>query len=289
MRLMTSDTTVIYPHSLLSERPTKRYLEAVKTRQRSIWAGGDIGRIGVLPQAVGESLCEAVELRAGEKVLDVAAGHGNASLAAARRYAEVTSTDYGPEHLTEGLRRAEVEGVRIVTRVADSENLPFRDAEFDVALSAFGVMFAPNQEAAAAELINVVRSGGRIGLANWTPGGFVGALLGVVGWFVAPAPGTGSPVAWGTESRVIELFGAHSTGIHIQRKHLVFHYLSAEHWIDVSRRRQGPLLSAFEALDARGQRNLHAALVDLLERHDRGGRKSLIVPAEYLEIVVRRV
>jgi ubiquinone/menaquinone biosynthesis C-methylase UbiE len=261
--------------------------DAIKSRQRATWASGDFGRIGVLLQIVGETLCEAVDLRAGETVLDVAAGNGNASLAAARRYANVTSTDYVPELLEQGLRRAEAEGLPMLTRVADAENLPFRNGEFDVVLSTFGVMFAPNQERAATELLRVVRSGGRIGLANWTPDGFIGELFRVVGRFVASPPGLTPPAAWGTETRIVELFGPHAADIHTERRQFVFRNLSAEHWIDVFRRYYGPVHRAFEALDAVRQEELHAALVALLERHNRGGHEALIVPSDYLEVVIR--
>ena len=196
--------------------------EAIKARQRASWASGDFGRIGVRLQIVGESLCEAVDLRAGERVIDVAAGNGNASLAAARRLANVTSTDYVPELLEQGLRRAEADGLNMAIRVADAENLPFEDASFDVALSTYGVMFAPNQSLAAAELLRVVKRGGRIGLANWTPDGFIGELLRVVGRFVAPPAGIVSPVAWGTETRLVELFGPYALDIRTERKSFVF-------------------------------------------------------------------
>ena len=263
-------------------------LGAIKARQQATWASGDFGRIGILLQIVGESLCEAVDLRAGAKVLDVAAGNGNASLAAARRYAEVTSTDYVPELLEQGLRRAEAEGLPFVTRVADAENLPFADGEFDVALSTYGVMFAPNQERAAAEMLRVVRSGGCIGLANWTPDGFIGELFRVVGKFVPPPPGVTPPSAWGTETRIVELFGAHAADIHTERKQFVFRNLSPEHWIEVFRKFYGPVHKAFAVLDTAGQQAFHAALLDVLQRYNRGGSDTLIVPGDYLEVVIRR-
>jgi ubiquinone/menaquinone biosynthesis C-methylase UbiE len=262
-------------------------LEAIKAAQQETWASGNYGRVGVRLQIVGESLCEAVNLRATDNVLDVAAGNGNASLAAARRYADVTSTDYVPELLEQVLQRAEAEGLPILTRVADAENLPFRDDEFDVALSTFGVMFAPNQERAAAEMIRVVRPGGRIGLASWTPDGFAGELLRLLGRFVAPPPGLVSPLAWGLETRLVELFGAHATDIRTARKQFIFRNLSPEHWIDVFRREYGPMLRTFEALDRAGQAALHAALLDLLRRYNRDGDESLIVPGDYLEVVIR--
>jgi ubiquinone/menaquinone biosynthesis C-methylase UbiE len=263
-------------------------LNAIKTRQQATWASGDFGRIGVLLQIVGETLCEAVDLRAGETVLDVAAGNGNASLAAARRYADVTSTDYVGTLLEQARRRAEAEGLPMRTRVADAESLPFADGEFDVVLSTYGVMFAPNQIRAAAELVRVVRPGGRIGLANWTPDGFIGELFRVIGRFVPPPPGLTPPALWGTETRIVELFGPDAADIRTQRRQFVFRNRSAEHWIDEFRRYYGPVLKAFDALDAAGQLDLHTALVELLERHNRGGASTLIVPSDYLEVVVRR-
>jgi ubiquinone/menaquinone biosynthesis C-methylase UbiE len=263
-------------------------LETVKLRQQTTWASGDFGRIGVLLQIVGETLCEAVDVRAGDNVLDVAAGNGNASLAAARRYADVTSTDYVPELLAQGLRRADAEGLPLITRVADAEDLPFRDGEFDVALSTFGVMFAPDQERAAAEMLRVVRPGGRIGLANWTPEGFIGELFRVVGRFVPPPAGLVSPTAWGTETRIVELFGTRAADLRTERRQFVFRNLSAAHWIDMFRRYYGPVLRAFEPLDATRKDELHGALLELLERRNVGGHETLMVPGEYLEVVIRR-
>jgi len=263
-------------------------LEAIKTRQQATWASGDFGHIGARLQIVGESLCEAVDVRASDRVLDVAAGNGNASLAAARRNADVTATDYVPELLEQAERRADADGLPIATRVADAENLPFANGEFDVVLSTYGVMFTPDQHRAAAELVRVTRSGGRIGLANWTPEGFIGELFRVVGRFVPPPAVLAPPAAWGTETRLVELFGPHARDIRTERKHYVFSYRSAEHWIDVFRTYYGPVLKAFAALDEKGQRELHAALVALLEKFDRGGRDALSVPGEYLEVVIDR-
>jgi ubiquinone/menaquinone biosynthesis C-methylase UbiE len=262
--------------------------DALKSDQQKTWASADYGRIGVRLQIVGESLCEAVDLRACDSVLDVAAGNGNASLAAARRHADVTSTDYVPELLEQGLRRADADGLvmRIVT--ADAEDLPFGDGEFDVALSTFGVMFAPNPQRAAAELLRVVRPGGRIGLANWTPSGFVGRLFDLVSRFVPPPAGIPSPLAWGTETRLVELFGPRASEFRTERRQFVFRNLSATHWIDDFRRYHGPIHMAFAGLDGAGQRALHAAILDLLEGSNRGGRDTLIVPADYLEVVIRR-
>jgi len=262
--------------------------ESIKKRQQATWASGDFGRIGVTLQIVGETLCEAVDVGAAEKVLDVAAGNGNASLAAARRFADVTSTDYVPELLEQGRQRAAADGLAMKTQVADAENLPFEPDSFDVALSTFGVMFAPNQARAAAELMRVVMPGGRIGLASWTPDGFIGELFKLVGRFVPPPAGLSPPAAWGTETRLVELFGAQAAHLHTTRKQFNFRYVSAEHWIDEFRRWYGPTHKAFAALDEAGQAQLDAALHDLLAKHDRGGRRSLIVPGDYLEAVIRK-
>jgi ubiquinone/menaquinone biosynthesis C-methylase UbiE len=262
--------------------------ETVKTRQQMTWSAGDYGRIGVRLQIVGESLCEAVDLRSTDHVLDVAAGNGNASLAAARRFADVVSSDYVPELLDHGMRRAETDGLVMTTRIADVERLPFGDGEFDVVLSTYGVMFAPHQARAAAEMLRVVKPGGRIGLANWTPDGFVGELFKVIGRFIPPPAGLVSPAAWGTETRLVELFGPYAGDIRVTRKSYVFRYRSAEHWIDEFRSYYGPVHKAFGALDADGQKALHTALLELIARFDRGGGTGLVVPSDYLEVVITR-
>lgn len=261
---------------------------AIKARQQATWASADFGHVGTRLQIVGESLCEAVDLRSTERVLDVAAGNGNATLAAARRYARVTATDYVPALLEHAKRRAEADGLPIETRVADAENLPFGDGEFDVVLSTYGVMFAPDQRRAAQELVRVTRSGGRIGLANWTPEGFVGELFRVIGRFVPPPAGVSSPSLWGSEKRLVELFGPDARDLRTRRREYVFRFESAEHWIEVFRTYYGPVFKAFAALDAAGREALHAALLELLARFDRGGRDGLVVPGEYLEVVVYR-
>jgi SAM-dependent methyltransferase len=262
--------------------------ESIKRRQQATWATGDFGRIGVQLQIVGESLCEAVDLRSTDRVLDVAAGNGNASLAAARRYADVTSTDYVPDLLEQGQRRAAAEGLAMHSRVADAENLPFADGEFDVVLSTYGVMFTPNQARAASELLRVVKPGGRIGLANWTPDGMIGELFRLIGRFVPPPAGVQSPAAWGTEPRLVELFGPSAANIRTQRKPYVFRYRSAAHWIDVFRTYYGPVNKAFAALDPAKQQELHDGIAALLGRFNRGGDGTLIAPSDYLEVVITK-
>ena len=271
-----------------TQSPTTPDYQTIKTRQQATWASGDFGRIGVTLQIVGEELCEAVDLRSTDRVIDVAAGNGNASLAAARRFADVTSTDYVSALLEKGMRRAAADGLPMMTRVADAENLPFPDGEFDVALSTFGVMFAPNQPRAAAELLRVVRPGGRIGLANWTPEGFIGELFRVMARFVPPPPGLAPPAAWGTEPRLVELFGHQASGLRSRQREFVFRYRSAEHWVELFRDYYGPTHRAFAALDEAGKKALHEALLNLLAKYNRGGRDTLIVPSDYLEVVIKR-
>ena len=262
-------------------------LAAVKTRQQATWTSGDYGQIGVRLQIVGETLAEAVDLRANERVIDIAAGNGNATLAAARRFADVTSTDYVPELLDQARARALADRLPVTFRVADAENLPFENDSFDVALSIYGAMFAPNQERTASEMLRVVRPGGRIGLASWTPEGFIGKLFRVVGGFVPPPAGLGSPLAWGTEPRLVELFGPHASGIRTERKHYVFRFASAEHFIEFFRTYYGPIHKAFAALDPAGQEALEAKLLELLRSSDEGKESGLVVRSEYLEAVIQ--
>lgn len=260
---------------------------AIKSRQQATWASGDFGIIGTTLQIVGESLCEAVDLYAGERVLDVAAGNGNATLAAARRFADVISTDYVPQLLEQGKKRAQGERLDVKFQVADVENLPFDDASFDVVLSTYGAMFAPDQGRTAREMLRVTRSGGRIGLANWTPEGFLGDLFRLVGAFVKPPAGLDSPMAWGTEKRLAELFGASAREMRCTRRDFVFRYRSAEHWIEVFRNCYGPTHKAFAALAPARQSELHVALIELLSKHNRArGAGTLVVPGEYLEVVI---
>ena len=262
-------------------------LVAVKARQQATWSSGDYAQVGSRLQIVGETLCEAVDLLAGERVVDVAAGNGNATLAAARRFAEVTSTDYVPALLEQGWRRAEADGLEVTFKVADVEALPFEDGSFDVALSTFGVMFAPDQQRAASELLRVVRRGGRIGLANWTPEGFLGSLFRTLGRFVPPPAGLASPMAWGSEERLAALFEGASE-IRTLRRTYNFRFRSAEHFVDFFRTWYGPTHKAFAALDADGQQALYAALVELLRNENARDGQALVIPAEYLEVVVTK-
>jgi len=259
---------------------------AIKQRQRTVWSSGDYAMIGTTLQIVGERLCEAIDLRAGSSVLDVAAGNGNATLAAARRFAHVTSTDYVGAVLERGRERATAERLAVDFQEADAEMLPFADGSFDVALSTFGVMFTPNQEKAAAELVRVVRRGGKVGLANWTPDGFIGRLLKLVGKYAPPPSGIKPPTLWGTAARLEELFQGHQ--INISEQTFTFRYQSPEHWLHVFRSFYGPTNRAFAALDADNAAALEADILDLLEKSNWGGCDSLVVPGNYLEVVITR-
>jgi SAM-dependent methyltransferase len=261
-------------------------LKAIKQRQQATWASGDFSVVGITLQIVGESLAEAVDVRAGERVLDVAAGNGNATLAAARRFADVTSTDYVPALLERGRERARADGLKIDFQVADVEDLPFADGSFDVVLSTYGAMFAPDHARTAREMLRVTRGGGRIGLANWTPGGFIGQLFKVIGAYVPPPAGLRSPALWGTEPHLVELFGPQAADIRCTRKNFNFRYRSPAHWLQVFRDYYGPTHKAFAALDADGQRRLAADITALLEQLNVGGQQSLVVPGEYLEVVI---
>jgi SAM-dependent methyltransferase len=258
---------------------------AIKARQQGTWSSGDYAVIGTTLQIVGETLCEAVDIAAGEDVLDVAAGNGNASLAAARRGASVVASDYVGSLLEGTLARAAAEGLSIEAKEADAEALPFADASFDVVLSTFGVMFTPNQEQSASELVRVCRPGGRIGLANWTPDGFVGEMFKVVGRYVAPPAGIQSPVLWGTEDRLHELLGDRCSKLQIQRKDFVFRYRSAEDWVDTFREFYGPTHKAFGALDAAAQSGLEQDLLTLAREHNSSASRGLRIASSYLEVV----
>jgi SAM-dependent methyltransferase len=268
--------------------PAAPDFEAIKHRQQATWASGDFAIIGVTLQIVGESLAEAADIRAGERVLDVAAGNGNATLAAARRFAEVTSTDYVPALLDKGRARAAAEGLQVSFRTADAEDLPFEDGSFDAVLSTFGAMFTPDHTRPAREMLRVTRRGGRIGLANWTPEGFIGQLFKVIGHYIPAPAGLRSPALWGTESHIAELFGAQARDIRTERRNFNFRYRSAAHWLQIFRDFYGPTHKAFAGLDPARQEALAQDITALLNRLNTAGPASLVVPGEYLEVVITK-
>ena len=263
-------------------------LGALKARQQGAWSSGDYAVVGATLQIVGEALCEALDVRSGQKVLDVAAGNGNVTLAAARRWCDVVATDYVPALLDRARERAEAERFDIEFREADAEALPFRDGSFDVVVSTFGVMFTADHDRAAAELARVCKSGGKIGMANWTPEGFIGQLFKTIGKHLPPPPGAKSPALWGTPARITEMFGSHAASIKAERRHFVFRYRSPAHWLDVFKNYYGPVLKTFAALQPAAQAALQQDLLSLIEQFNRSGDDTMVVPGEYLEIVITR-
>jgi SAM-dependent methyltransferase len=272
----------------LQTSPPAVDLAAVKARQRTAWSTGDYAVVGTTLQIVGENLCEALDLRSGARVLDVAAGNGNASLAAARRWCDVTSTDYVSSLLESGRARARAEGHNIAFQEADAEDLPFPDASFDAVLSTFGVMFTPNQDKAAGELVRVCKPGGKIGLANWTPASFIGQLFATIGKYIPPAPGVKSPALWGTKQRLQELFGEGAREIRTTSRDFAFRYHSPAHWVEVFRTYYGPMNKTFQALDAGKQSAFTKDLLTLIGSRNRSGDDTLVLPSEYLEVVIDR-
>ena len=270
-----------------TQAPTADF-PALKARQHAAWSSGDYALIGTTLQIVGEQLCEALDVRAGKRFLDVASGNGNVALAAARRGCEVVASDYVSTLLGRARERAAANRLDIEFREADAEALPFDDGSFDYVASSYGVMFTPDQERAAAELLRVCRPGGKIGLANWTPEGFIGQIFRTLGSHVPPPAGARSPALWGTRARLDELFGAQAAAIDATPRNFVFRYRSPDHWVDVFSTWYGPMLKAFGSLDADGRSALRRDLVALIGRFNRSGDDTMVVPGEYLEVVVTR-
>jgi ubiquinone/menaquinone biosynthesis C-methylase UbiE len=262
-------------------------LATIKSRQQVAWGSGDYAVIGTTLQIVGEMLCEAVDLRSNQRVLDVAAGNGNATLAAARRFADVVSTDYVGALLERGRERAEADRLPVTFQAADAEALPFADASFDIVLSTFGVMFTPNQQQAANELVRVCRPGGKIGMANWTPESFVGQLFKTIGKYVPPAPGVKSPALWGSKAHLDALFGSKAT-VAAASRNFVFRYRSPKHWIEIFRSYYGPVVKAFAAIDPAAREALETDLHALLDKFNVAKDGTLVVPSEYLEVVITK-
>jgi ubiquinone/menaquinone biosynthesis C-methylase UbiE len=267
--------------------PATMDLATIKSRQQVAWGSGDYAIVGTTLQIVGEMLCEAIDLRSNQRVLDVAAGNGNATLAAARRFADVVSTDYVGALLGRGRERAEAERLPVTFQEADAEALPFADASFDVVLSTFGVMFTPNQEQAANELRRVCRLGGKIGMANWTPESFIGQLFKTIGKYVPPAQGVKSPALWGNKAHLDTLFGS-KAAVAAQSRNFVFRYKSPQHWVEVFRAYYGPVVKAFAAINPAAREALEADLYALLDKFNLAKDGTLVVPSEYLEVVITK-
>jgi ubiquinone/menaquinone biosynthesis C-methylase UbiE len=264
-------------------------LEAVKQVQQQIWSEGDFAKIGELAMIVGEELCEAVDIIPGERVLDVACGPGNTAMAAARRsWEKVIGLDYVPGLLARARERAEGERLDISYVEGDAENLPFDDASFDVVVSTFGAMFAPNQQRTASELLRVCASGGRIGMANWAPEGYVGQMFATNTKHAPPPPGVDPAILWGTEERLRELFGDAISDLRIEPKDMILRYRSFDAWLEWFRTWFGPMRMAYARVGPQGEEALTSDLRELVERFDRGGGRAMIVPATYLQVVAVR-
>jgi SAM-dependent methyltransferase len=263
-------------------------LSPIKLRQHTAWASGDFAVIGTTLQIVGEDLCEALDLRSGQRVLDVAAGNGNAALAAARRWCDVTATDYVPALLDRAMDRALAERLPIICEIADAEALPYANASFDVVTSTFGAMFTPDHEKPAQEMLRVCRPQGKIGLANWTPDGFIGQLFKAIGKYIPPPADMKSPALWGTKEHITELFGEDASAIRTDTRDFMFRYRSDDHWIDIFKTYYGPMLKAFAALDATGQNGLRHDLIALIASLNKASDGTMVVPSEYLEIVITK-
>jgi ubiquinone/menaquinone biosynthesis C-methylase UbiE len=261
-------------------------LKAVKNRQQGAWSSGDYAVVGTTLQIVGEELCEALDVRSGQTVLDVAGGNGNASLAAARRWCDVVCSDYVPALLERARERATAERLDVDFREADAEALPYPDSSFDVVVSTFGVMFTADQDQAAAELLRACKPGGKIGLANWTPDGFIGQLFKVIGKHVPPPAGVKSPALWGTRARLAELFEPHASSVKSSQRMFAFRYRSPEHWLEIFKTYYGPLLKAFGALDPPAQAALENDIMALIAQFNCAGDGTMVVPSEYLEVVI---
>jgi ubiquinone/menaquinone biosynthesis C-methylase UbiE len=264
-------------------------LEAVTQIQQKVWSQGDFAKIGNRHQMVGERLCETVDVLSVERVLDVACGSGNAALAAARRFAEVVGVDYVPELLAHGRERAVAEGLEAEFVEGDAQALPFDDGSFDVVLSTFGAMFAPDQEKTAAELLRVCRAGGRIGMANWTPEGLVGGgMFAAIAKHAPPPPGVKPPSLWATEGRLRELFGDGISELRVEPQTINFRYRSPEHWMEFFGTYFGPIKMAFARVGDDGAAALEHDLLEVMRAHNRAGDKALVAPAAYVEVVATR-
>lgn len=263
-------------------------LEEIKARQQVVWSSGDYGKIAWITVPLADELCEAIELRAGSTVLDVATGTGHVALAAARRFCTAIGVDFVPSLLDIARKRAAIEGLTVEFREADAENLPFPDDSFDAVLSVVGAMFTPDQERTAAELVRVCRPGGTIGMINWTPTGYVGELFKTIARHVPPPPEIKPAALWGTEDRVRDLFGDTVSALNFKRGSLTQNYLTPQHFGEFFITNYGPTLKAAESLDPPRRAGFVADLTALAERFNRAGGGALAIQADYVTVIATK-
>ncbi len=263
-------------------------IDTWKKQQQQVWASGDFSKVSVGQTMVGERLCEFVKVHSGDRVLDVATGSGNTAIGAARRGCVVTGVDFVQALVERGRERAAAEHMRIDFLVGDADFLPFPDAAFDVVLSTFGVMFAPEPRKAAAEMARVCRPGGKIGMANWTPDGLVGELFRLSARYASPHPGVETPSNWGMPEKIEERFGPYAREIQIHPQVARFRAPSAEDWVQFMRKFFGPTMRAFEGLDRGGQERLATEMAELARRYNQADNGTLLAEAEYLEVLAVR-
>ncbi|WP_136657652.1 class I SAM-dependent methyltransferase [Nitratireductor sp. XY-223] len=255
-------------------------------RLNGSWSCADYARFGVTLQKSGEDLAEAADFTPGSHILDVAAGNGNATLAVARRFCRVTSTDYVESLLDSGRRRAEAEGLEIDFEVADAQNLHYPDDSFDGVISTFGVMFAPDQQAAAKEIVRVCKPGGKIALANWTPRGFIGRMCSIIGSHMSASPGFKAPANWGREGWIRDHFEDAAASLSISRRTFIYRYRSPQHFLEFFRTHYGLLHKAFEKAGPRGEKALADDILNLVDAFNTADDGSMRVPSKYTQVVM---
>jgi SAM-dependent methyltransferase len=264
-------------------------LNAVKRVQQKTWSEGDFAMVASLIMLVAEELAESLEIVPGERVLDVACGSGNGAIAAARRsWGEVVGCDYVPALLERGRERAAAERLDVDFVEGDAEDLPFEDGQFDVVMSIFGAMFAPDQQKTAAELLRVCKPGGRIGMANWVPDSGVGQMFMTIAKHAPPPPGIKPPLLWGVEESLRELFGDGISELQVERRTSRQTFRSIDHWMDFFRTYFGPTKVAFERVGPDGEAALEADLRRFLEEANTAGDRALVLEPEYLRVIATR-
>lgn len=263
-------------------------LEEIKARQQMMWGSGDYGKIAWITVPLADVLADAIEVKPGSTVLDVATGTGHVALAMARRFCDTIGVDYVASLLETARKRAATEGLNVEFKEGDAENLPFEDDRFDYVVSNIGAMFAPNQEKTASELIRVCKPGGTIGMVNWTPSGYIGELFKTIGKHVPPPAELKPAALWGTEDRVRELFGDAVATLTFKQGSLRQNYLSPEHFAEFFVSNYGPTLKASETLDEQARQAFMDDLVELARRFNKYGDEACSVDADYTVVIATK-